>query len=635
MDRRVSFGLCAAALVLFHLGLTLHFTDVGRVFSSDPIRGDDFDTHIAQTYRVIEGLEKYGKSWVYDVKLLAGQPEGTIFDADNKGWELWTYTLYRLGMPKGMAFNTYIFAAHLGCPLVVFFAARLFGLSALASLLAGLFSSLFWFFDSFAHWAWWIGMVEYASAAYFAVLPMACFYRFVQDRKLRHGIGTAVLLAVAHLNHPYSFFVLAPAFAVLYLGHARTFSRRDHGVVAFAIVLTLAVNAYWLYVAVVHWHYVLDSAYFGQTGLSYLLADFFGVLLNASDTGVIGTRASVRLILLSLAVFALVVWRRERDPRFGVFASTVGTLFALSYMGPYIPHAGQIQPYRHVLPLGFVSAIAGAAFVEQIVVSRAFSSLVLAGRLGLVALALIAAQLLGRDMMYFMPELVPPVRPLIDGSKSPITEHGYGRVHSSTSHFSYRLPRARLFETSEQRVVAWLQQHTNAGDRILVDTPAFGERLAWRSDLEVLGGFREKNIAHAYANFFRAFPQRTTDDKITEYLATYGVRWVLLNGPRPDLERSPWLTLAAEVEGRRILRNRVAVTPVRQGGGRVRARTNRIEVWGSAPAQDLVLAYHFHEMLRCAPACTVKLEPSELDRVGFIRIPAPHPRDLVIWNSYQ
>ena len=71
------------------------------------------------------------------------------------------------------------------------------------------------------------------------------------------------------------------------------------------------------------------------------------------------------------------------------------------------------------------------------------------------------------------------------------------------------------------------------------------------------------------------------------------------------------------------------------GGGRLRARTNRIEVWASEPSEDLVLAYHFHEALRCTPSCRIEREPSSLDRVGFIRVPAPHARDVVIWNSYQ
>jgi hypothetical protein len=636
MDRRVSFGLCAAALVFFHLALTEHFLGFGTVFSATPIGGDDFDTHIAQTYRVIEGLEKFGKSWVYDVKLLAGQPEGTIFDADNKGWELWTYALYRLGMPKGMAFNTYILAAHLAAPLVLFWAARLFGVGRFASLLAGLFGSLYWFFDSFAHWAWWVGMVAYASAAYFVVLPLGCFYRFTQTRRAGYAIGTALLLALAHLNHPYSFFVLAPGCGALYLMSARSFGGREHGLVAGIVVFTIAANAFWLHAALIHWHYVLDSAYFGQTGFSYLLADFFGVLLNPSDSGVIGTRASVRFMCFALALFALVIWRRERDPRLGVFATVLAVLFALSYMGAYIPHAGQIQPYRHVLPLGFVSAVAGAAFVEHAFTSGALSAAALPARLSLAALGLLAFQLLVRDALYFMPELLPPVQPMIDGSRTPITEHGYGRIHDEVGHVSYRFPRGPWMQYGAHSLVQWIEKNTAMGDRVLIDGPPYGERVAWRNDVEVLGGFRERNVAHAYANFFRAFPEPVSDETVTDYLAAYAVRWVIVHGPRrPDLERSPWLELQHEESGRRIYRNRVAVSQIRKGGGRLRARTNRIEVWGSDPNQELVLAYHFHEMLRCHPDCRIERLPSPISRIGFIRVPAPHPRDLVIWNGYQ
>jgi hypothetical protein len=634
MDRRVSFGLCAAALVLFHLALCNHFLGTNRVFSAEPISGDDFDTHIAQTYRVLEGIERFGKSWVYDVKLLAGQPEGTIFDADNKGWEVWTYVFHQLGMPRGMAFNTYIFAAQLLCPLALFVAARWFGIGSFASLLAALFGSLLWFFDSFMHWIWWVGMTAYASAAYFVVLPFGCFYRFVRDRKLRHAIGTGLLLAVAHLNHPYSFFVLGPGLGALYLMNARTFSRRENLLVAGIVLFTIGANAYWLYAALSHWHYILDSAYFGQTGLSYLVADFFGLLLNPSDSGVIGTRATVRLLCFSLALFALATWRRERDARFVPFAVVLGVLFALSYLGAYIPHAGQIQPYRHVGPLGFVSAIAGAGFVEHLITSGALRGLAQPVRYALLALALLAAQLLGRDTLYFLPELAPPVKPLLDGMQTPISEHGFGRLPNGAGHVSYRLPRDPWTRDGTRALVQWIEKNTSTGDRVLVDYPPIGERIAWRNDVEVLGGFLQRNIAHAYANFFRAFPDPVSDEVITDYLSAYAVRWVVLNAPRADLESSPWLVLAAEVEGRRIYRNRVAVSTIRRGGGRLRARTNRIEVWSSEPDQDLVLAYHFHEMLRCAPSCRVEREPHPLSRVGFIRVPAPHPRDVVIWNGY-
>jgi hypothetical protein len=635
MDRRVSFGLCAAALVLFHVGLTSYFLSIPRIFSAAPLAGDDYDTHIAQTYRVVEGLEKFGKSWVYDVKLLAGQPEGTIFDADNKGWELWTYGLYRLGMPKGMAFNTYILAAWLACPLALFIAARLFRIGPFASLLAGLLGSLLWFFDSFIHWTWWVGMMAYVSAGYSVVLPMAVFYRFVHDRTLGYAIASGVLLALSHLNHPYSFFVLAPALGALFLQHARSFDRREHLLVAGIVVFTLAVNAYWLHAAFIHWHYILDSAYFGQTGFSYLVADFFGILLNPSDSGVIGTRASVRFLCMALALGALVSWKREGDPRFVMFASTLFVLFTLSYMGAYIPQAGQIQPYRHVVPLGFVSAIAGAALIERAFSGDGLAALATPLRLVLATCVLLVAQLVGRDALYFMPELAPRVQPLLDGAQSPLTEHGFGWFHEDLAHVTYRLPRGPEHEAGMRDFVRWIEKNTETGDRVLIDNPSIGERLAWRTDVEVLGGFRVKNIAHAYSNFFRLYPEPVSDEQVTDYLATYGVRWVVLHAKRPDLERSPWLTLVDETDVRRIYRNRVAISPLRQGGGRLRARTNRIEVWGSDPTKDLVLSYHVHESLRCVPDCRVVRESHPLSRVGFIRVPAPHPRDVVVWNSYQ
>jgi hypothetical protein len=67
----------------------------------------------------------------------------------------------------------------------------------------------------------------------------------------------------------------------------------------------------------------------------------------------------------------------------------------------------------------------------------------------------------------------------------------------------------------------------------------------------------------------------------------------------------------------------------------VRARTNRIEVAGSDPDRPLVLSYHYHEALRCEPSCRVERDTNSMDVVGLIRVPAPHPRELQIVNTYR
>ena len=60
----------------------------------------------------------------------------------------------------------------------------------------------------------------------------------------------------------------------MYLAAARKLTRRDHVLVVAIAVGVLAMNAYWIVVALRFWPYILDSAYFGQTGLGFLVADF-------------------------------------------------------------------------------------------------------------------------------------------------------------------------------------------------------------------------------------------------------------------------------------------------------------------------------------------------------------------------
>jgi hypothetical protein len=33
--------------------------------------------------------------------------------------------------------------------------------------------------------------------------------------------------------------------------------------------------------------------------------------------------------------------------------------------------------------------------------------------------------------------------------------------------------------------------------------------------------------------------------------------------------------------------------------------------------------------------CKVERAEIDIDRVGFIRVPAPHPKSLTVWNSYE
>jgi hypothetical protein len=182
----------------------------------------------------------------------------------------------------------------------------------------------------------------------------------------------------------------------------------------------------------------------------------------------------------------------------------------------------------------------------------------------------------------------------------------------------------------------WIRQQAQPGERVLIEDTHLGEHVAWRSGLEVLGGFRHRNIAHSYANFFRHFEREpATRAQLHDYLRTYAVRWIVASGPRTDFESAgDLLAKVGVIEGRHVYRSRLSADKVLSGGGTVRARTNRIEVRGSSPNEALVLSYHFHEQLACAPGCAVERAPSAFDPVGLIRVPAPHPGDLVVTLEY-
>jgi hypothetical protein len=629
---RSKAALIAVAMLVWagHITLTFYFIAPSSLFSSKPLDGADYDTHIGQTYRVIEGLDRWGQSWVYDVQLLAGQPEGTIFDADNKGWELWTFLLWKLGLSKGQAFNSFVLVAHAMVPVLVACAASLFGLAAWTAVLAGAMASLLWFFDSWAHWTWWIGMVSYAFASVAFLVPLALFDRFVTRRSRAAGVAFVPVLALCHLLHPYSFFMLALPLAVIYLRSRRALLPADNLLVGLALLATVGLNAKWLLAAAQHWHYILDSGFFGQTGLNRLVADAFNLVRDTADSGVIGTRAGIRFAYLGMSLGSLVLFRRSKDPRFAAFASAFVALFGLAYFGSYLPFSAQIQPYRHVLPLSFIACLLAAAFVEQLVRQRALSGLPTSARALLGVCALAGVQHIAGDVMYFAPAMLPTVAPLIDGTPPPFTATGYA------STLTYFIPRAVDAWLRNTEMAQWMLKNIPVGDRVLVEETHLGERVARLGGLEILGGFRQRNIAHSYANYFRHYENSIAPrDVVADYFRTYAVRWVVTHTKRADFEAVPeLLEPLGMIEGRFIYRSRVPFDKVLHGGGSVSASTNRIEVRGSFPSEPVVLSYHFHERLVCSPNCTVVREHSSFDDVGLIRVPAPHPRDMVISLRY-
>lgn len=631
----MTFRVTLVALVVLHISLILYFERPSLMFSGEPNAWLDYDTHIEQVWRAVDALDGWGKSWAYDPYLLAGNPNGTIFAADNKGWELWTFALSKLGVPRGIGFNLFILLAHLLVPWVAFFSARLFGQSRGVSLLAAFMALLLWYFDSFPRWCWWCGMVAYAMAGTVFLLPFGLFYRYLKDGKLIHLILFAALLSAGHLIHPYTFVILVFPLLCSYIMKWKTQTWKNHTLILCAAAFVLATNAYWLVPSIKNWHYivVIDSGVYAQSTFSFLLSDYLGMLREPIATGVLMPQTGFRFVFLAAACICLVVWKRERDDRFGPFLIGMGTMLGIAYFGGYSAFFTHIQPYRHVLPAMYFAIIPAAALAERIWLSKALENLpapaYAAGCIGLV----LALGGMSRNCLYFFPEWLPdPDLRTEEKIALRVTNPRVPGIAAKQMEFRH----VPTFE-DYNRIADWVSKTQDGEGRFLVQGWVLGEHLAWRTKAEILGGFRLRNMQHSQANLFRRFDEDTISlEMARQHLIDFAVRWVIFSGPPHALES--YKTLLRPT-GRippihRIYETTVPVSLFAKGNGRVTASLNRIEVSGTNPSEPVVLRYHYHEDLVCAKSCKIEREPLSYDPVGFIRIPAPHPGDFTITNGY-
>lgn len=621
--------LAFVVYAIVHLALLVYFEPLVVTFSGDPIAHRDFHTHAEQTWRVTEALDGWGRSWAYDVQLLAGYPSGTVFDADNKAWELWTYALWKIGVPRPVAFNLFVLLAHLALPLVLLASARLLEMTWRGALAAMCLGTLVWFFDSLVHTCHWIGMVAFAIVGAFFVLPLALAQRYLQQGRWHHAALLALALALGHLVHPYLFIVLAPPILAIYIRAFRTLGWQRHAGLWAAALVAIVANLYWIVVALSFWRHVLSAGFFGASTLSYLVSDFLGLLRDPTVTGVMENRTGFRILVVAGAVAGLVAWRRGKDPRFLPFTVGLASMGALVYLGGYFWITQQIQPYRFLLPFTFMAAIPAAAFIDDLIGSRTLSKLPWLAKTAIAIVALVALPHLVRDVLYFMPVLVP-------APPGPAERKPAGDRMSEGASLQKMGPvfRRRPLPVDYVRVAEWIESNHEHG-RILVEKPELGEFLAWRTRAEILGGFQLRNMQHTAANLFRRHPHGDIGDKDLErYLEDYAVSHVVMTRKMPTLElRDQIFEPIKWIPPHRVYRSKRPVSYFHEGSGSIKASMNRIEVTGSDPSTIILRFHHLHTLV-CSPDCRVERHEMPDDPVGFIKIPQPHPADFVIENGY-
>jgi hypothetical protein len=624
--RRFAFPVAFAALLVLHVALVHHFAPPEALAGSEPVTMVDPDTPPAQARRVVDGLAERGVLRSYDAHRDAGAPAGTVFDAASPAWTLCTWALTRIGVPFAHAYNLFVLLVHLLVPLAAFAAARLFRLGRWLSWLAAALAVAIWFFDATTHWSWWLGRVGWAAAAVAVPLALALLHRAVEDGRIRHAVGLAVMLALVPLLHPLAALALLPPLLVVWIARAFVLDRRRHIGLAGALLAALLANAWWIVTA------VADAGAAGNFsratgGLSYLYTDLFGLMgADPLVSGVIANRTGFRLLALAAAVLGLVGWRRSRDPRFAPLAAGLAATLGLAYLGAYVPLLRDADPYRFVLPAAFLALPPGVAALGTLARDAAWRSL---SRLTWALLglgALVALPTLARDVIYFFPSLIPDATPDVLTAAHPDKPRDVQLV-------PYRLT---AHAPGFAAVARWVEEQDPNEGRVVVDWPPLAEYVLWRTEAQVLGVASPVHLAHTASDLFRRLPDGGADRvALRAFLRDYVVRWIVLcHGPLP-LERATELLepLRFVPPQCRIYRVREEPSWFAANGGRVDVTHGGILVRGTDPQADVVLRFHADRLLRCAPDCRLLRQSLPGDPVGFVRVPAPHPADFALRSS--
>jgi hypothetical protein len=633
------YWLAFAVVYALHLA-AVYYALPYRVLASDqPFDGVDYQTHYQQLTTLSQAFSRFGRLWAYDPNMLAGYPEGLIFDVDNKAHFLFSYGLTRLGVPRPIAFKLFTLLSCLLAPLFIWLSARLLRVGRRAELLALLGGVLLWNFDYSARFMWTVGMVSFATASYLSIVVLALFRRLLASRSWGMWIALSVLLPLALLTHVWAFAVLAVPMTVMYLRTWRGAGARGHVQVMLLAAFALAGNAHWLVPALRHFGIVARSAIVGQTTPPYFFSDWIEILIDPFATGFAIPHTLFRYAVLCGAVLTLWSWRRERDERFFFATLTLGWLLGITFLAALVPGLAETEPYRFNVPAAFFAATCCGPWYGRALTWSALRVLPREAKALLVICAILILPRVAKQVIYFIPDLVPTVPPILANQ---------GRLPSTFTvpPLGERDPALlfkRLYSIDERmlELARYMQRECREEGRVLVQHWAVGEFLRWATDRPIIGGFPDRRVHHQAANLFRRFEDpRYWGNELADYLVRYHIRYVVVTDPMPPVEgRRDLLEPRRLIGPHRIYRVRHHGTYFLRGTGKVSTGLNRIEVTEVRPApgtQAVLLSFHHMSTLRCRPGCGVQRSPVPHDPVGFITVVGDPvlPSEFVIENGY-
>lgn len=588
--------------VLSHaLGLAL-YVNWADAIDNPPIHYTDYATHYAAVDAVSHFLSQ-ARLWGYSPFFLAGFAEGTLVDIDNKGVELASYWLSRVGLSLPHAYNVVMLSLMAGAPFAVFATARQLNLSAATAGVAQLMMLTAWYGDGALRWMWQGSILAFAAAALGSLLVAAAFWRWASAAPSGNWFSLVLWFGLGPLLfwlHAEAFVLLALALGCGTLFFGRRWPRRAGFVLLAWAAFVILCNWPWLGADL---RFLSDLAPTGdlQGGLSQLRYD-----LTAPH-------ALLRLAIFGSALAGLWAWRRAGLQWWVTVAACTVLWLGLAYAAGYLG-LGALEPYRLVLPALALATLPAADWLVTAWPNEP-------RRTSLVFLALACAAALA---LYV-------ARP----------QHLRQPDGTPSDYLSGPQP-------AEQAVCRTLSQLDLGRGRVLINDWRLGAWLPTCSGAQVIGGptyLVWTKFNHANADWEQVFGQPVSEIgpvELSAVLSQYNVHWIVVNTDFRNWEnlvdwdlQHPGLMQPVVSQGPfEIMAVAHPATWLFQGDGVVRAGYNRITVRGATDG-GLVLKYHWLASLRTMPALPIRPVYIGGDPVPFIAVDNGKQADFDIIQNYD
>jgi|GEM_PF-1252398 len=611
-------------LILLNLCLTGVLLPPGFILKTVPIGFVDFMQHYNHAQTFVDIFRTTGKTWGYNPSLMAGFPDLTVFDIDNKFVEWVALIGSFFGIKTAVSIKIILFIELLIEPFLLYFAFLNFGFrkkSCLWAVLGGILISngpVGLFFNAG-------GMFSYMFATFFSTLVVSLYYRFLILQDKRFNWLMVILTALAPILHSVSVVMVGVPVLFMAVQGYKSLKKIMVKWLALSAAFALLVNIYWIIPVLKTFKYVIstDEAWTGSFSISQFAVFWIG-----------GT------ILVSGGLFAVLYFVQGckilRGKQKGLLVLSVLMVIVLIIAGgPGWYLIRSLQPNRFLILLQIYLLIPAIALLEQVYILKNIQTKKLMSTILITSLLLPA---LGMAFIRFAPP--PNSIPLMIAHKL----------------FGRKLEAGNLADPRTKELIQWLNSNTAPeGGRIMIEHPqgedeespymTFYLGLLPSIHRYVKGEFigaprfeapfvQNRDTRFSHDEMFGKKLSDISREELEYKLGLYNVRWIVaIKGTATSyLDRyTDLFEKVKEIDSAHIYEVHLPHKSgyFLKGDGRIKAEINRLEL-SDLQGDDIVIKYHWIDGFKASEGVRIERYPVEGDEAGFIRILRP-PSNVVIY----